>query len=147
MAAPRLRESQLARERSRAGSNRDSRPATKGQHIPAKAPNAKSRWSAEVKAYYKAARESGQSTFYQASDWQHLVLTLDLLNTELARSGGARAAALEVIFRQLSALGMTEGDRRAMRVELEDEVRTVEAAIEQLNDEMAARDAYGDLTS
>ncbi|AEK32597.1 terminase small subunit [Mycobacterium phage George] len=76
-----------------------------------------------IKDLYQAMQESGQSRFYEPSDWQVARLALLALNEELvaARHGDKPIGAMKLtaLNQMLTTLMLTEGDRRRVRIELE----------------------------
>jgi hypothetical protein len=98
------------------------------------APN--ERWCDEALEVYTSASESGQAVFYQQSDWAILYLICDQINQNYQNQFlGVRfmgrgeqeaifgkkpmpAAVLSAVMHGLGSLGMTEGDRRRIRIEL-----------------------------
>lgn len=118
---------------------------------PVRVPAADSGWCLRAKRLWKAAKRSGQSKYYEPTDWQALAYVCDLITT-LFRPGhltarmeaAIRAAAGEMdlskderlylewmlapprpsaqmvasINSMLSSLGLMEGDRRRMRIEI-----------------------------
>jgi hypothetical protein len=110
------REEALARDRSRKGGNRPA--VTKGQMRAAVVPDADPSWHVAAKQVYDAACTSGQADFYQSSDYAILwSLCGDL---SVAKSSGRLSGQLlATIYGALDSLGLTEGERRKMRIELQ----------------------------
>ena len=99
-------------------------------------------WHPAARAMWDAACESGQTIFWEPSDWAILALTCSQISQEYAddliiekvkrpmlggEGGGEElvygsrpmpAGKFAAILKAFSALGMTEGDRRRMRMEL-----------------------------
>lgn len=69
-----------------------------------------------AEAWYEALKESGQSTFYEPSDWMTAQLIAKAISDCMGRPS---AMMLSTIFSGMTGLGVTEGDRRRMRIELE----------------------------
>lgn len=89
--------------------------------------------------WYTALAESGQSRFYEPSDWAHAQVVAEAIDAFVTER---RANMLGAIMSASSNLLVTEGDRRRLRLEL---TRTVadpdeEAAVASLDD---YRDALG----
>lgn len=83
-------------------------------------PAPQSHWPPMVKAWYNSLKESGQSDFYEPSDWMHAQLIAESLAGWMTKMPKDRSAMmLDVAFKQMGALGTTEGERRRMRLELE----------------------------
>ena len=100
-------------------------------------------WHPAALAIWDSALQSGQHIFWEPSDWAILRLTCSQISQEYADdhilekvkqpmeagSGGGEvlvygsrpmpAGKFSAILKALGALGMTEGDRRRMRIELE----------------------------
>jgi hypothetical protein len=109
------READLARPRERGGSN--VQPVTKGELRPVTIPEADPAWHPIAVRLYESMRTSGQSDFYQNSDWAFLVSVCDDLShykKSMKRSG----QMLQTIYSALERLLVTEGDRRRVRIEL-----------------------------
>ena len=72
---------------------------------------------------YESMKESAAVSFYEPTDWQYARLTLHTLNAELiaSRNQGRPVGAMKIssINQMLSALLLTEGDRRRVRLEIE----------------------------
>ena len=80
-------------------------------------PKASADWDPIAKRMGKAAGESGQSIFYEPSDWAVLYSLMDDLTyykSQPRRSG----QMLQTIMSSLTTLLLTEGDRRRLQVEL-----------------------------
>lgn len=86
---------------------------------PVKPPPARGAWAPLARAWYNALKLSGQSKWYEPSDWQAARVCAELLSWELLRDGGPRAAQMHVVFSAMASLGTTEGDRRRLRIEVE----------------------------
>jgi len=108
-------------------------------------PPAKTSWHDTAIAWYQSLAKSGQSHFYEPSDWAKAWLLADALSeycTDVAVGEAfddngrpitgrfANAATLKVILSEMASLGVTESDRRRMRIE-------VERKREKTEDEMA----------
>lgn len=81
-----------------------------------------------VVGYYESLKDSGQSKFYEPSDWHTARLVMFTIHDMLVpRTQGddkdlkvrISAVKLQVINQMLSTLMVTEGDRRRMRLEVE----------------------------
>jgi hypothetical protein len=110
---------------------------------PYQPPEPSPNWHPAAMAIWNSALESGQIVFWEPSDWAILALTCSQISQEyaddliiekvkqpmLAGEGGGEelvygsrpmpAGKFSAILKALGALGMTEGDRRRMRIELE----------------------------
>lgn len=71
-----------------------------------------------VKDLYESMRDSGQSKYYEPTDWQYARLTLYVLN-EMLLTEGIGAMKLAAVNTMLTNLLLTEGDRRRVRIEVE----------------------------
>jgi hypothetical protein len=80
-------------------------------------PRSSTRWAAQARRWYRALATSGQSQFFEPSDWAYAQLLADLLTDEL--DGKPRATMVNAILASMSKLGTTESDRRRMRIEVE----------------------------
>lgn len=85
-------------------------------------PPAPRTWHKRARDWYNSLKTSGQSKFYQDSDWQKALMIGDIM-TYMYNDGFAKKAILiQTIDGMMANLGTTEGDRRgALRIELEDE--------------------------
>jgi hypothetical protein len=110
------READLARPRSRKGGER--RPISRGVAAPTTQPSGNQEWEPAVTALWLAMDESGQSDYYQASDWAYARVVLDELD-RIRRSSRPSAEALRAVLGGLDRLLLTEGERRRARIELE----------------------------
>lgn len=88
-----------------------------GQQV-VKPPTEDRAWHPYAKDWFRALKRSGQSQFYQESDWREAKLVAWLITQELSSPTGARAGMMDVIFSRADALMTTEGARRRLRVEL-----------------------------
>ena len=80
-------------------------------------PPADPQWHPRVLALYESLAESGQSRFYEPSDWAFAGLLCEALSISL-NSGRLSAQVLETVSSGLTRLLVTEGDRRRLRMEL-----------------------------
>lgn len=90
---------------------------TAGALLPVKWPAASRDWSPRAKRLWRAARDSGQSAFYQQSDVERLAFLLDQV-TYFEGQPQRSAMMLQVITSELSNLLFSEADRRRVRIEL-----------------------------
>lgn len=80
-------------------------------------PDADPQWHPIARRLWDATRESGQTKFYEPSDWALLYSLMDDLS--YAKRAERRPAGLvETIYSQLGNLLVSEGDRRRVQVEL-----------------------------
>lgn len=129
---PPNRDSDLSRPRDRrgeAGGNAGI-PATKGELKPVNRPAPDPDWAPVAKMAYDSLITSGMADFYQDSDWAYAWIVLSELDVYRRRGtdkdGNPYAThkpsgqMFQAIMSAMVSLGMTEGDRRRMRIELED---------------------------
>lgn len=76
-------------------------------------------WSPQVVAFYNALAASGQSRFYEPSDWAMAHLACEYLDRSLPSSGEVNARALAEVNKMLRDLMVTEGARRKLHLELQ----------------------------
>lgn len=82
-------------------------------------PEESKEWHAVARGWYRSLAMSGQSRFYEASDWAMAWVGADALSMWYSTRGGYGAGALLSQFIDIaSKLMCTEGDRRKMRIEL-----------------------------
>ena len=118
------RSEDLARPRERKGG--DQVPVTKGQLRPVRIPAADPKWHPIAKRLYNACKTSGQSDFYQNSDWMMLWSVCEDLSfyktPRVSRDGEEYSKRsgqmLQTIYTAMERLLVTEGDRRRVRIEL-----------------------------
>jgi hypothetical protein len=83
--------------------------------------------------FYESLEGSGQAQFYEPSDWRAAQLCAEAIDAYMERRTGA---ALGGVLQLFSVLGVTEGDRRRMQIELvrqsEDEQARAEAEIHDI---------------
>jgi len=76
-----------------------------------------------IEEMYESMKQSASVKFFEPTDWQFARLTLYTLNQELiaAQHNGKPVGAMKLtaINQMLSALLLTEGDRRRARIEIE----------------------------
>lgn len=91
-------------------------------------------WHATARLWYESLAESGQSVFYEASDWATAYLLAESISRDLKpqvvgvneQTGEPvfavipmKGASLAAYLKAMTALLVTEGDRRRARLELE----------------------------
>lgn len=110
------REAELQRPRDRKGG--DQLPVLKGELMEVRnKPDPDPNWHSIATMVYEAAANSGQSYWYQESDWAMLYSLCDdlsYLKNQDRRSG----QFLATVMSGLESLLLTEGDRRRARIEL-----------------------------
>lgn len=72
-----------------------------------------------ISEFWESLKKSGQSRFYEPSDWVYAKLVLTLMNSSLEQLGYVTAAQLQQYNVMLSNLLVSEGDRRRARLEIE----------------------------
>lgn len=108
------------REDQRRRRNKDGPPVTKGaargtSFIPAGDPN----WHPLATQLYDSLENSGQSDFFEESDWAYAQIVCEALSRNLNQGGRMSAQMFQAVDSAMSKLLVTEGDRRRLRVELE----------------------------
>lgn len=135
------RDGDLARPRERKGS--DAQAATRGELLPVTPPDPDLDWHPIARMLWDSLGSSGMRDFYQNTDWATAYLICDEIHTYLtpgidkaATKAATEAAGGEkvtvryperrlsgmtftALLSAMAALGVTEGDRRRMRIELE----------------------------
>jgi hypothetical protein len=125
-----------------------------------RAPRANPKWHPVARAWFNSLGRSGQSRFYEPSDWALAVLMAESISRDLAPQfvgfeegtdgdGNAfvkpclqalpmKGAALAAYLKGMSNLLVTEGDRRRLRLELERpgpaEVQAVDPKIARMSE-------------
>lgn len=97
-------------------------------------PPADTEWHPIARGLFESLAESGQSQFYEPSDWERARLAAELTSRALGQSRPP-AQLFSVIDDMWGSLLTTEGDRRRLRLELE---RSADDGDDEL---AAARDA------
>lgn len=94
-------------------------------------PKANSKWHPAAKRWFSSLAESGQSQFYEPSDWSTAYLIAESISRELkprpVTIGEStvmthvppKGAAMTAWLRAMSSLLVTEGDRRRVSLELQ----------------------------
>ena len=116
-----------------AGTDGISRPRAGAPTLATKQPPGARDWHPIAKRLWKAAGESGQSIYYEASDWAVLYSLMDDLT--YYKNGAKRSGQmLQTIMSSLTTLLLTEGDRRRLQVELHktEDVTTVTPGAEEV---------------
>ena len=101
--------------------------------VKVRVPRADSSWHKVAKMWFQSLAKSGQSRFYEPSDWSTAYLIAESISRDLSQQvigftekEGAifgtiplKGASLSAYLKAMSSLLVTEGDRRRSRVELE----------------------------
>lgn len=113
------RSTDLSRERD---ADRADRPSLKkGEMLPVRIPGPDGSWDSIALKLWYSLEESGQSKFYQQSDWAYAYIIVNELSEYLKSEGKGRSAMrFQVIMQSLANLLVTEADRRRIRIELEE---------------------------
>jgi hypothetical protein len=100
-----------------------------------KVPRADSAWHPIAKAWYRSLKDSGQSKYYEPSDWQTARYVAELMTGVLSddRPSSEMVKALTTL---MASLCTTEGERRRVRMEIERQTEDGESAT------VTAMDAY-----
>lgn len=102
-------------------------------------PAADPEWHKYARGLYCSFKKSGQSRFWEPSDWETARVQCHLLSVELRKSKPS-PAMVGSIFSVLARLGVTEGDRRRMGIEINREAKPKLAAVSIMD---KYRDALG----
>jgi hypothetical protein len=90
---------------------------SKGERVPFKVPPVDKDWCDRAKQWYRSLSRSGMKDYYELSDYETARILCDALTEYYKRP---TAMMLATILQGMTALGVTEGERRRMRIELED---------------------------
>jgi len=106
------------RESQRRRTNKDGQPITKGQargvdFIPAASPD----WHPLAVDLYDSLETSGQSDYFEDSDWAYARIVCEALSKCLS-SSRISAQMFQAVDSAMTKLLVTEGDRRRLRLEL-----------------------------
>lgn len=116
------------RDANRAGSV----PVTKGKAKPATIPEPDPNWHKIAKMLWDSALESGQSDYYQSSDYAMLYHLCDDLS--VYKNAKQRSSMMFQAFQSMfESLLLTEGARRRVRIELESEETEDEGVVMQID--------------
>jgi hypothetical protein len=111
-------------------------PATRAaaaKHVPV--PRADPDWHPIAKRWYASLKESGQSFWYEPSDWAAAVYVAEAMSRNLAANDGKFSAVLfQSVMSAMTELLTTEGARRRARVELEREESAEDASVTAIAD-------------
>lgn len=107
--------------RDRDANRGDRAPITKGKSRPASVPEPDPDWHPIALLLWEATIESGQADFYESSDFAFLFSICDDVSY-YKRMGKRSGQMLASIYSAMENLLVTEGARRRVRVELQDEV-------------------------
>lgn len=107
--------------RDRDANRGDRAPITKGQSRPARIPEPDPEWHPIARLLWDASIESGQTDFYESSDFAMLYSICDDVSY-YKRMGKRSGQMLASIYSAMENLLVTEGARRRVRVELQDEI-------------------------
>lgn len=98
----------------------ESMVVTKGEALPVKWPRANPDWDQMAKDWYNGLKNSGMAAYYQQSDIALAVVIANELSIYLLNTGERRSSMMfQSIMAAMGGLGVTEGERRRMRIELE----------------------------
>lgn len=125
---PPKREAQRRRKNDPAGGPADHAPGADEVVVP----DVDEEWHPVARRWFESLAESGQSRFYEPSDWATAFVLAESISRELNPQGivykgevvgyhpmTVKGASLAAWLRGMTALMVTEGDRRRLRLELE----------------------------
>ena len=93
---------------------------------------------ADARRWYKSLSKSGQTQYWEPSDWEQARIAAIWLSG-LLRSGRPSAQMVASWLSMVAELGVTEGSRRRMRIEIERAPKQVPAAVSRMDEYRAAR--------
>ena len=85
----------------------------------AKPPSAPRGWHPVARRWFSSLKASGQSQFYEASDWATAFVVAEDMSRAFHAEGPVGGAAMAAWLRAMASLMVTEGDRRRVRLELQ----------------------------
>jgi len=100
-------------------------PLSKGERVEYRVPPVDSSWHPRAKQWYRSMARSGMRDYYELSDFEYARILCDALTEYYKRP---TAMMLATILQGMTSLGVTEGERRRMRIELEDPKETETSA-------------------
>jgi hypothetical protein len=100
---------------------------------PVVAPPPSEEWHPVARRWYDALGESGQSVYYEPSDWATAFYVAEAMTRNL--NGGARFSAqlFASVMSAMTSLLATEGERRRARLEIERETGAALAPVDDLD--------------
>ncbi|MET9861971.1 hypothetical protein ABZY93_22140 [Streptomyces smyrnaeus] len=119
------READLARPRERKGG--DVQSVTKGVMREVQIPNAPRDWHPIARRLWDALKTSGQADFYQNSDWAFAYSLCEDLS-HYKKAGKRSGQMLQTIYSAFERLLVAEGDRRRVRIELQEPADETQSA-------------------
>lgn len=114
MPGPVPKRSDQRRRRNKAEGGVSSAPGALSVTVPEPEPD----WHPLARDWFVSLGESGQSVFYEPSDWQIARIAATAMSRELVRDS-IRSTMLAEFMSIAESLLTTEGDRRRVRLELE----------------------------
>ena len=82
-------------------------------------PPASKDWHPLAKRWYQSLKTSGQSQFYEPSDWAVAGIVAEALSRNLEQGQRMSAQMFAAVMGTMATLLTTEGDRRRVRLEIE----------------------------
>lgn len=82
-------------------------------------PDADPQWHPVARRWFESLGQSGQSAFYEPSDWATAFAVAETMSRDLHADGPVGGASLAAWLKAMSSLLVTEGDRRRVSVELQ----------------------------
>jgi hypothetical protein len=86
---------------------------------PVAMPAADPRWHSIARDWYESLAKSGQSIFYEPSDWQYARYVAEVMSRNLKQGKKFSAMLFTAVQSGMSDLLTTEADRRRVRLEIE----------------------------
>lgn len=93
--------------------------APAGSRVPVPAPDPDPNWAPMVRRWFQSLGESGQSVFFEPSDWASAAIWAEVLDRALAQGDRPSPGLVAAWLSGSGELLATEGSRRRMRIELE----------------------------
>lgn len=98
--------------------NVESRPDVIVRHGDVEVPEPGDAWHPVARDWFLSLAESGQSQYFEPSDWQHARYIAEAMTTNL-NAGKFSAQLFASVESAMNNLGSTEGARRRLRIEVE----------------------------
>lgn len=105
-----------ARSRRNKPENEGGVSLSKGERVAFRPPPVDRSWHPRAKQWYRSLSRSGMRDYYELSDYETARILCDALTKYYEHP---TAMMLATILQGMTALGVTEGERRRMRIELE----------------------------
>jgi hypothetical protein len=91
-------------------------------------------WHPVARSWYLSLQASGQSHWYEPSDWAFAVYVAEAMSRNLQQGGRMSAQMFAAVMSAMTELLTTEGARRRVRMELAKDEPTEDASVTAIDD-------------